>query len=79
MLYNGRWYYLYDRKNASRGWHKINGNWYFFSMGNAWMVTGWMKWIDKWYYLYPNGVMAIGRHYIDGKYYTFSTTGAWIA
>lgn len=67
--------YLNERGERVRGWHAINGSWYWFDQDTN-MVTGW-RWIStNWYYFNRDGVMQTGWQWIDDKWFWFDRSGA---
>lgn len=59
-------------KNATSGWQKIFGKWYYFTKSGD-LVTGWKQIDGKWYYFTPagdnRGIMATGWQQISNKWY----------
>jgi glucan-binding YG repeat protein len=79
---NGKWYYLKDNGDKTRGWKLVDNKWYFFDNNSGVMVTGWFKDTDgSWYFLYEGkdygalGVMETGWKRVDSKWYYLNTNG----
>ena len=62
---DGRWYYLdLDTGYMFKGWHFINGKWYFFTPDTT--EWTWAKGSDgEWYYKKLPGIKPLGSMYAD--------------
>ena len=58
------------------GWVKNENIWYYYSLTDGTMMTGWQKIDGNWYYLGTSGAMATGWQKIDGNWYYLRTSGA---
>ncbi len=60
-----------------KGWHSINGSWYYFDETYGFMMTNqWKETNGKWYYLGPDGKMLTNTYTSDG--YWVDANGEWI-
>ena len=50
---NKGWWYT-EGNSWATGWRYIGGNWYYFDVGNGYMITS--RWVDGGYYVDANGV-----------------------
>ena len=78
---SGELYY----RNASgtiltgRGWHLVDGVWYYAKSSNGALATGWQKLGVKWYWLDPTTAMMVtGIQSINGQRYLFNASGAML-
>ena len=83
--YDGTWYYFGADGKAYTGWHKINGNYYYFynsENGNPYMCTSGLVTIDdELYYLDPETGVCFTGGWLDPKksgsssWYYFNSNG----
>ncbi|MDR1082278.1 MAG: hypothetical protein LBL27_00200 [Coriobacteriales bacterium] len=72
-----RTYYFTTKGYREAGWHKLNGQWYFFDSSTkdeetgAQMWTGWLSQGKDWFYLNGKGQMRKGWQKIEEKWYYF--------
>lgn len=62
----------------TKGFLKLDGNYYYFYSGSGVMATGWVENAEKGYKYYfdpGNGVMYTGIKTVDGKKYVFADNG----
>lgn len=52
------WYYKDDYGHYVNGWQYIDGEWYWFDMGNVLFQGGWFNEGTGWYYANADGSMA---------------------
>lgn len=71
------WWLRDSKGNAPRGWHKVDGSWYYIDKKTGYMYVGWLQTDDKkWYYLLDNGKMvADKRKVVKGVEYIFDKDG----
>jgi glucan-binding YG repeat protein/subtilisin family serine protease len=67
------YYYYYDQTAGDylRGWHKLNGSWYYFTPETAIMKTGLLRWQNATFLLGTDGRMLTGWQKVDGNWYYF--------
>ncbi|MDO5708732.1 MAG: GH25 family lysozyme [Coriobacteriales bacterium] len=68
--------YCFDsNNNALKGWHKINGKYYYFDATTRIMQRGWMQLDGVWYWMNSGtGEMATGWTEVDDVWYYFDPT-----
>lgn len=60
--------------NFKAGWHKIGGNWYYYTKTGK-KKTGWITYKGSRYYLNGSGVMLTKKQTIRSKVYFFAKSG----
>ncbi len=80
---NGSWSYYGTGGVLTKGWLKVQDNWYYFDPADGSMKTGWLQTADgSWYFLNPtegadNGKMLSSWQWVDGYCYYLGSSGIY--
>ena len=74
VLQNGKRYQEASGSYLTKGWHMVDGQWYYFDE-DGFVQTGWKYVGDKWYYLNSDGQMLTGWQHINDRWYYLNDNG----